>query len=428
MKKAVVVGSGAGGAAIARELQGKFVVTVLEAGKAFQPFSANLSILTRLKRTGLFLDEQLIHLLFPTMKIRATSERMILVSGVGVGGTTTISTGSALRMDHHLKMLGIDLDAEFAEVYREIPITVQHQKCWNETTRHLYRICEEMGLHPEPTPKMGDYNRCVRCGRCVFGCAQGAKWDSRQFLELAINQGAQLIPDCRVERVVIVDGTAIGVEARQGRKRMFYPADLVVLAAGGFETPVILSNSGIECENRLFVDPVLCVAAKWPASHQNTEIQMPFVVQKKHYILSPYFDFLSFFFNKDWRHSPENIVSMMIKLADVNIGSLSPNKVEKLLTDHDKGRLDEGIEVCREILGRLGVHQGDIFLGTLNAGHPGGMLPLTERESESLHNDRLPENLYIADATLLPASLGNPLIMTIIALSKKIGKLCIELS
>ncbi len=35
-KRAVVVGSGAGGATVARELQGEFDVTVVEAGKDFR--------------------------------------------------------------------------------------------------------------------------------------------------------------------------------------------------------------------------------------------------------------------------------------------------------------------------------------------------------------------------------------------------------
>ena len=63
------------------------------------------------------------------------------------------------------------------------------------------------------------------------------------------------------------------------------------------------------------------------------------------------------------------------------------------------------------------------FLGTLNAGHPGGTLPLTERERDTLHDPRLPENLYVADATILPRSMGNPPILTIMALAKKIAGL-----
>ena len=42
MKRALVIGSGAGGATAARALQGAFDVTVLEAGDAFRPLSLSL--------------------------------------------------------------------------------------------------------------------------------------------------------------------------------------------------------------------------------------------------------------------------------------------------------------------------------------------------------------------------------------------------
>jgi choline dehydrogenase-like flavoprotein len=231
---------------------------------------------------------------------------------------------------------------------------------------------------------------------------------------------------CRVEKVVVVGNEAKGVEARWKGRRQFLPADLIVLAAGGFGTPVILQNSGYECEPRLSVDPVLCVAAEWEGSCQSQEISMPFIVKKEHFTLSPYFDHLSYFFNKQWKYPAKNIVSMMIKLADDNTGNIDGKKVEKALTEQDRFRMGEAIALCKDILQRLGVKKGEIFMGTLSAGHPAGMLPLGEQEAQSLHHGRLPENLYIADATLLPNSLGNPLILTIIALAKRISKTCIN--
>jgi choline dehydrogenase-like flavoprotein len=153
---------------------------------------------------------------------------------------------------------------------------------------------------------------------------------------------------------------------------------------------------------------------------------MPFVVQREHFIISPYFDQLSFFFNKDWRIPAENIVSLMIKLADENIGRLTGGTFEKNLTNFDKERLHDGVEICTEILSRFGVARENIFLGTLNAGHPGGMLPLTQHEAETFHHDRLPENLYVADASLFPRSLGNPPILTIMAMAKRVSQLCTE--
>jgi choline dehydrogenase-like flavoprotein len=100
--------------------------------------------------------------------------------------------------------------------------------------------------------------------------------------------------------------------------------------------------------------------------------------------------------------------------------------VQKTLTAADRERLAAAQQVATEILCRLGAEEEDLFLGTINAGHPGGSLPLTEREAGSLHHERLPRNLYVADASLLPHSLGNPPILTIVALAKRVSRLCCE--
>ena len=71
---------------------------------------------------------------------------------------------------------------------------------------------------------------------------------------------------------------------------------------------------------------------------------------------------------------------------------------------------------------QLGANPQDIILGTLNAGHPGGMLPLTSAEAETLHSPLLPDNLYVSDATILPQSLGLPPMLTIMAMAKRIAK------
>ncbi len=426
MKKAIIVGTGAGGATAAKELQGHFDVTILEAGKEFCPFSFDLSIPERFKKMGLLFNEKLIQILFPNMRIRKAQDRMILVNGLGHGGTTTICTGNALRMDKKLKELGINLDDEFEEIYREIPVTTDHSHLWRETTRKLYKICQEMNLDPQITPKMGHYDRCQSCGRCVLGCRHGAKWDSRYYLRTALDKGMQMISECKAQKVVIEDGRAKGVLAKHRWRTQILQADLIILAAGGFGTPAILESSGISCEPHLFVDPVLCVAAEWKGSFQNQEIPMPFFITRDYFILSPYFDYLSFFFNRNWNHPARDIVSLMIKLADNNTGTVSRGKIIKALTEKDKERLSEAVTICQEMLRRLGIKKEDMFLGTINAGHPGGMLPLTEHEVDNLHNPGLPENLYVADATLLPESLGNPPILTIIALAKRVSKVCIN--
>ena len=423
MRKAIVVGSGAGGAAAAKELQGPFDVTILEAGREFRRFAMSLAVPERLKRLGLLFDARHIRLLFPALKVQRSRQGMVLVSGLGTGGATTVATGNALRLDHGLKAIGIDLEAEFAELGREVPVSTAHRARWNETTEKLFSVFEEMGLGPQPLPKMRRRETCGNCGRCLLGCPSGAKWDSREFLRAAVERGARLVTNCPVLEVVVENGRAAGVLARSGLARKFFAADVVVLAAGGLETPVILDRSGVPCEPGLFVDPVLCVAGPWRNAAQDREIPMPFVAERGPCIFAPYFDLLSYFFNDGWPPGPGNILSLMIKLADERSGTVTAKPVDKGLTSEDTSALASAVALCAAILGRMGIPKGDLFFGTLNAGHPGGSLPLRREDAATLHPARLPENLFLADATLLPEALGKPPILTIMALAKKVAKI-----
>ena len=186
---------------------------------------------------------------------------------------------------------------------------------------------------------------------------------------------------------------------------------------------MILQHSGIPCSDTLFADPVLCVAGPMENFGQDHQLLMPFISQQDGYILSQYMDYLSFFFHRSWRLPMRNIASIMIKLADEEAGTTDGKRIHKTMSPADQRRMDRAVAQSREILERLGVRERDQFLGTLNAGHPGGMLPLTEGEKENLHPSILPENLYVADATILPRSMGNPPKLTIMALAKKIAAL-----
>ena len=404
----------------ARMLAKHFEVTVLEAGGNFKPFAFPLDKLAMFRKTGIYFDERMIQLLLPSMRIDRDKD-MVMVYGRGVGGTTTLATGNAVRADEGLKKIGINLDAEFEELNRELPITTDHQRYWNSITKQTFKVMQEMGLDPKPMPKLLRPNGCRMCGHCSIGCPTRAKWDVRELLD-----GINVVTNCRVSRIEIGDGKAKRVHATKGLQHLTFDADVVIVAAGGYGTPDILRASGIECEPRLFVDPVLCVAAPMEKARQDHQLLMPFVSMREKYIISPYMDWLSFFFNRKWYKPMDGMVSLMIKLADVEQGDVHHNKMQKKLTAMDRLRLQQGVDDCREVLLRMGAKKEDIFLGTLNAGHPGGMLPLTEAEAETLHSPLLPDNLYVCDASLLPQSLGLPPILTIMALAKRITKIIAE--
>nr|MCR5295301.1 GMC family oxidoreductase N-terminal domain-containing protein [Lachnospiraceae bacterium] len=284
-------------------------------------------------------------------------------------------------------------------------------------TRELFSVFERMGLDPQVTPKFLRKPVCANCGHCAIGCPTGIKWDTRELVAEAIEKGAVLISGCRVKKLLIAGNEVTGVVAQMGLKEVTYRADLVMLAAGGFGTPAILEASGIECEKTLFVDPVLCVAGVRKGFGQDRQLLMPFYSREDGYMLSPYLDYLSFFFDKRWRYPKEDIVSVMIKMADDGRGGVEGGRIHKKNTKADMERLRRGVRQCREILGRMGIPREETFLGILNAGHPGGMLPLTAETKESLHDGRLPANLYVADSTLFPESAGLPPILTIMALA-----------
>ncbi len=47
---------------------------------------------------------------------------------------------------------------------------------------------------------------------------------------------------------------------------------------------------------------------------------MPFVVERDRYIVSPYMDWLSFFFDRRWRMDAGGMIPLMVKLADDDVG------------------------------------------------------------------------------------------------------------
>ncbi len=77
MKRAVIIGTGAGGATAAKELQGKFDVTILEAGGSFHPFSRNLGLIETIKKYQKLSNKSVILVEHKPFVVKALSTRSI---------------------------------------------------------------------------------------------------------------------------------------------------------------------------------------------------------------------------------------------------------------------------------------------------------------------------------------------------------------
>ncbi len=422
--KAIVVGSGAGGAVAARELAQKgFEVTILEAGKPFEPLTRKVAWLSSLRGSWLLKDENSIKRVFPHYSVTRSSRDLVIFRGVAEGGCTAVATGNMLRAENGLKEIGLNLTAEFQELESTLAISPIPREKWRPLTQQMFDSAEQLGYAPKPTPKVADVSKCVGCGYCVVGCATGAKWDSRRIYKDYLGKSVSLITNARVQKVLAEGKRACGVLVSHGSSTEKIDADVVVLSAGGVGTAQILRASNLPTEDRLWVDVVLTVGGVLEDSRMLNEAPMAWFAKRENYILSPYFDLFSYWFHKPWRAvAAEDRVGMMIKLADTEEGSVAADgSITKSLTQADIESLEKAKVEVRKIMAACGVG-GPFVEGMIQGGHLGGTVPLTKGDVESMHPSSLIQDLWVADLSLMPRSQGLPAMLTTVALSLRAAR------
>jgi choline dehydrogenase-like flavoprotein len=422
--RAVVVGTGAGGATAARELAlNGWEVLVLEDGGPFKPFTRNISWAAPLRRAGMLGSERTISRIFPALQARRSSEELVLVRGIAAGGCTVLSCGNLVRADNGLKALGLDLSAEFDELERLAGVSTVPRERWRPLSGKMYDAADRMGLSPASTPKAVDLEKCVSCGLCELGCATGARWDSRRFLGDLLRKGGTVRYGMPVRKVLVEKGAARGVLAGKEGAPEKIKADAVVLAAGGIGDAQILKASGLPAEDRLWADIVLTVGGRSPGARMLEEPPMVWFARREGYMLSPYIDILSHWFHGPWRKVPVgDRVGLMVKLADEGNGRVDADgTVEKVVSASDRKRLDEAALMARRLMEAAGV-EGPFVDGMLNGGHFGGTVPLDRATANTMRPAGLPEGLWVADLSLAPRSEGLPTMLVASALALRVAR------
>lgn len=267
-----IIGSGAGGAVVARELaRAGLRVVVLEEGAYFTRsdfVGAPFDRVQRFYRNGgaTFAFGR------PTMSVPL---------GKCVGGTTVVNSGTCFRTpdrvlraweaDHGLEDADpASMEPYFAEVERAIGVRPVPWEIIGRNAELFDQGARVLGIAGEPI--LRNIVGCRGCGQCVFGCPSDAKQAMHlTYLPAAMAAGARLYARCRAERVRLVGGRATGVEAvlldretDAERGRLTVRAPLVVAAAGAIHTPGLLGRSGVRhpaLGRNLRLHPAVGVAA-----------------------------------------------------------------------------------------------------------------------------------------------------------------------
>jgi choline dehydrogenase-like flavoprotein len=417
----IVVGSGMGGAVVARELAnaGRDVL-VVEVG---QPPG----------HLGAFGDALRMYDGNPVTKLpKRSAEGTIIYRALVAGGSTVVSCGNGVRcLERELAELGVDLADDLAAIESEMGIAPLGEDKLSDLGERIRQAGEELGHPFALMPKMIDQARCEACGSCVLGCPHDAKWTSLRALDEAVSHGAEVAYGVEVERVLHDGGAAVGVTGHGEDGAFEARAGTIVLSAGGLGTPVILRASGIEqAGTGLFIDTFVNVYGTTDETVKTVEPTMSIVNTEFHddrgFLMSPFINY-----SRSTRmieggaglaaRSLRHIFGMMVKTSDDAVGEVhADGTVSKPVTGADRRRLDDGASVAGEVLVAAGVSRDSLIVSKPQGAHPGGTAAIGSIVDTDLQTEV--DGLFVADASVLPTTPGMPPLVTIGALARRLGR------
>jgi choline dehydrogenase-like flavoprotein len=415
---AIVVGSGPGGATVAKDLAlNEKKVLILEWGDNNPKKGTFFSTLPRA--------------FVPGKSVVMTKEALPVVRAITTGGSSMIFCGTAFDPPiDMLKSYGVDISVEAEEMKNDVPMLPLPDELMNAGPNVFLESAGDLGYNVNKLNKFIDSSKCkTRCQLCMYGCPSGAKWDARQFVDQALEKGARLINRAKVKKVIIENKQAVGVEYKHNRGIYRAYAPNIILAAGGIGSPIILRESGIRSAGYdFFFDPLVFVYGTIKGLGNGKSVPMSAGVhfEEDGIVMTDFnmprmlkigFDLEILKLKQAFSYA--DTLPIMIKTRDELGGAVSNNGwVNKPLTDADKRKIDKGSEHARRVLVNAGAT--DIYRSYKVAAHPGGTVKIGELVDANLKTRF--DNLYVCDCSVMPREWGLPPTTSIIALGKRLAK------
>ena len=267
---AVVIGSGAGGAMVARtQARAGLDTVVLEEGRRWtvEEFRTTHPID---RYAGLYRGAG------ATVALGRPS--VVLPVGRAVGGTTVVNSGTCYRPPPAVQRRWHDefgfgladpdrLAGHLDDVEHTLRVAPVPLQIMGRNGRLLLDAAHTLGWRAAPIPRNAP--GCEGCCQCAIGCPRNAKFGVHlNALPQACTAGARIISQARVERVLHQGGRACGVRARRpDGTAIDLLADTVIVAAGATETPGLLRRSGLGAHPRigrnLALHPAIMLAGRF---------------------------------------------------------------------------------------------------------------------------------------------------------------------